>query len=42
MDTIRTAGTMDFICQLKACPPADSATRWNRTNDRKWSDDPCR
>lgn len=42
MDTIRTAGTMDFICQLKACPPADSATRWSRTNERKWSDDPCR
>lgn len=42
MDTVRTAGTVDFVCQLKACAPADSATRWNRANNPKWSNDPCR
>lgn len=42
MDTVRTAGTMDFVCQVKACAPADSATRWNRANNPKWSNDPCR
>lgn len=42
MDIVRTAGTMDFLCQVKACAPADSATRWNRANNPKWSNDPCR
>jgi hypothetical protein len=42
MDTVRSAGTMDFVCQLKACAPADSLTRWNRANNPKWSNDPCR